>query len=111
MVPLSVVVAGGLRGDAPVLQGGFEHPAAVELVHRGAVDLLPGRLAFGEVGDTFLPLAAFYLLLGDEHVAATRVQVYADGVSRPQPGQAAPDGALRRGVQDRGAVRGTRLPA
>src|SRR5918993_430767 len=99
-----MIVAGCLRGDATVLQCGFEYPAAVELTHRGAVDLLPGRLALGEVRDAFLPLAAFYLLLGDQHVAASGTQVDADGIPCPHPGQAAPGGALRRGVQDRGAI-------
>src|SRR5918998_4518766 len=106
-----MIVAGCLRGDTPVLQCGFEYPAAVKLTHRGAVDLLPGRLALGEVRDTFLTLAAFYLLLGDQHVAASRVQVDADDIPRPHPGQAAAGGALWSGVQDRGAVRGARLPA
>src|SRR5215218_2703038 len=107
----SMIVAGCLRGDAPVLQGTFEYPAAVELIHGGAVDLLPGRLALGEVRDAFLSLAAFYLLLGDQHVTASGAQVDTDGIPRPQPGQAASGGALRRGVQDGGAVRGARLPA
>src|SRR5215211_2118853 len=107
----SMIVAGCLRGDAPVLQGTFEYPAAVELIHGGAVDLLPGRLALGEVRDAFLSLAAFYLLVGDQHVTASGAQVDTDGIPRPQPGQAASRGALRRGVQDRRAVRGARLPA
>src|SRR5215217_1842522 len=107
----SMIVAGCLRRDAPVFQGAFEHPAAVELINGGAVDLLPGSLALGEVRDAFLLLAAFYLLVGDQHVAASGTQVDADGIPGPQPGQAAACGALRRGVQDRGAVRGARLPA
>src|SRR5215204_5112003 len=107
----SMIVAGCLRGDAPVLQGTFEYPAAVELIHGGAIDLLPGRLALGEVRDAFLSLAAFYLLVGDQHVTASGAQVDTDGIPRPQPGQAASRGALRRGVQDRRAVRGARLPA
>src|SRR5919107_1645974 len=107
----SMIVAGCLRGDAPVLQGTFEYPAAVELIHGGAIDLLPGRLALGEVRDAFLSLAAFYLLVGDQHVTASGAQVDTDGIPRPQPGQAASRGALRCGVQDRRAVRGARLPA
>src|SRR5215210_2272810 len=63
--PPSVVVAGCLCGDASVLQRGFEYPAAVELIHRCAVDLLPRRLALGDHRDAFFPLAAFYLLVGD----------------------------------------------
>src|SRR5215207_5151734 len=103
----SVVVARRFRGDAPVLQRGFKYSAAVELIHRGAVDLLPGRLALREGGDALLPLAAFDLLLGDKHVAASGAQVDADRVARPNPGQAAASGALWRGVQDRWAVRST----
>src|SRR5829696_609092 len=107
----SMIVPGCLCGDTSVLQRGFDDPAAVELIYGGAVDLLPGRLALGEVRDAFLLLAAFYLLVGDQHVAASGTQVDADGIPCPQPGQAAACGALRRGVQDRGAVRGARLPA
>src|SRR5215208_5279975 len=107
----SMIVPGCLCGDTSVLQRGFDDPAAVELIYGGAVDLLPGRLALGEVRDAFLLLAAFYLLVGDQHVAASGTQVDADGIPCPQPGQAAAYGALRRGVQDRGAVRGARLPA
>src|SRR5215204_4184055 len=107
----SMIVAGCLCGDAPVLQGAFEDPAAVELTHGGTIDLLPGRLALGEVRDAFLSFAAFYLLVGDQHVAASGTQVDTDGIPCPQPGQAATSGALRCGVQDRRAVRGARLPA
>src|SRR5215218_5463606 len=59
----SVVVSRSMGGDSAVFERGFEDPAAVEPVDRGAVDLLPGRLALGELGNTFLPLATFYLLL------------------------------------------------
>src|ERR671913_472000 len=109
--PPSMIVAGGLFWGCPLLPGAFEYPATVELIHGGAVDLLPGRLALGEVRDAFLSFAAFYLLVGDQHIAASGTQVDTDGIPCPQPGQAATSGALRCGVQDRRAVRGARLPA
>ena len=43
---------------------------AVEAADGGAVHLLPGRAALGD-GRGFLSLAAFYLLLVDERVAAS----------------------------------------
>src|SRR5215218_3920128 len=107
----SVVVARRLRRDPPILQRRLHDPAAVELAHRGAVDLLPGRAALGDFRYAILLLAAFYLLLRHEHVAASGVQVNADHVSGTQPGKAAARCALRRCVEDRGAVRGARLPA
>src|SRR5215204_2359225 len=76
----SVVVAGCVGGDAPVLQRGFEYTTAVELIHGGAVDLLPGGLALGELRDAFLPLAALYLLIGDQHIAASLIEVDAYGI-------------------------------
>ena len=39
-----MVVARRLGGHAAVLEGHLHDPAAVEPVHGGAVDLLPGRL-------------------------------------------------------------------
>src|SRR5215213_8887000 len=54
----SMIVPGCLCGDTSVLQRGFDDSAAVELIYGGAVDLLPGRLALGEVRDAFLLLAA-----------------------------------------------------
>src|SRR3712207_2390798 len=100
----SMVVARCFRRDAPVLQRRFQDPAAVELAHRGAVELLPGGPALRDVRDAVLPLAAFDLLVWHQHVAAPGVQVYADRVTGPEPGQAAAGGALGRGVEDRGAV-------
>src|SRR5215218_1124574 len=107
----SVVVARRLRRDVPVLQRRFQDPAAVELTHRGAVDLLPGRAALRYRRDALLALAAFDLLVRHQHVAAPGVEVDADHVAGSQPGQAAAGCALGRGVEDRRAVGGAGLPA
>src|SRR5918995_223263 len=106
----SVVVARRLRRDTPVLERRLQDPAAIELAYRVAVDLLPGRTALRDWGDAFL-LAAFDLFVGHEHVAAPLVEINTYGVVGAQPGQAAARGALGRGVEDRGAVRGAGLPA
>src|SRR5215212_2005790 len=108
--PASVVVARRPGRYVAVLQGRFQDPAAVELAYRGAIDLLPGRAALRYWGDTFL-LAAFDLFVGHEHVAAPGAQVDADHITGAQPRQAAARGALGRGVEDRGAVRCSGLPA
>src|SRR5215211_3159650 len=107
----SVVVARRLRRDVPVLQRRFQDPAAVELAHRGAVDLLPGRAALRDRRDALLALAAFYLRLRHQHVTAPGAQVDADHVAGPEPGQTAAGRALVRGVEDRRAVGGAGLPA
>src|ERR671910_2226367 len=104
----SVVVARRLRRNTPVIERSLQHPA-VELAYGGAIDFLPGRAALRVGWDAFL-LAASDLLLRDEHAATPLVEINAYSVAGAQPGQGAVRGALGRGVEDRGAVRGAGLP-
>lgn len=43
---MSVIVAGRLRRDAPILERHFHHTAATELADRRAIQFLPGRRTF-----------------------------------------------------------------
>src|SRR5471032_2620479 len=97
-------------GHAAIVDRQFHAGAVFHLSDGGAIQLLPRRLA-GWHGWYALRLAARQFLVGDQHVAAARVQVDADDVARTHVGEAAADGAFRRRVQDRRTVRGAGLAA
>src|ERR671910_497917 len=72
----------GTQGSSSLWTAMSGNPIAAELAHRGAVYLLPGRTALRDWRDAILLLAAFDLFLGQEHLAASGVQVDAEHVSR-----------------------------
>ena len=54
-------------------------------------------VALSGTGGSAVLLAPRDLLVGDQHVAAARVEIDADAIARAQPGEPATRGALRRG--------------
>src|SRR5258708_3585414 len=90
-------------GDALVLHGRLEHHAVGELVHHGALDFLPRRLALGK-------LEAAAVLQGkpalcefgfrDQDVGHTLVKVDADAVTGAQQRKAAVRSRFRGCVED-----------
>lgn len=76
-------------GDALIFDGGLEDHAVAQLVDDAALDLLPGSLAFRDFvaagfGQGLAALAK--LLLREEDVGRSRVEVDTDPVTGPEQG-------------------------
>ena len=92
-------------GDALVLHGRLEHHAVGELIHHGALDFLPRRLALGKLEAAAVlqgKPALRKLGFRDQDVGRALVEVDADAVARAQQGKAAVRRRFRGCVEDRG---------
>src|ERR1700692_2851777 len=81
---LVAVARNGLLGDALIFDRGLEHHAVGELVHQGALDLLPRRLAFRErIAALLLQRlpARRELRVGDQHIGGAAVEIDAHPVA------------------------------
>src|SRR5215831_12376322 len=112
----SMIVAGhaGCLGEALICYRRLEHHAVGQLVHHGALDFLPRRLASRELESAFLlqgqsPLGQ--IGVRNQNICSALVEVDADAVAGAQQRKAAVRGRLGRGVEDRGQTRGAGLTA
>src|SRR4051794_37937921 len=100
-------------GDVVVAGGEFEAGTGGLLADIVAVDLLPWRLVFriGEAAHRLeLGKALFQLVIRNQDVGFSLVEVDADAVARLQHRKPAIGGGFRGGVEDRRRAGGAGLP-
>jgi len=99
-----IVPGHGLLCDALILHRGLQHHAAIELINHGAMNFLPWGLTRRE------PIAAVAGKFGparvvfggrNQEIGSSLVEIDAYPVARPEYGESASDGRLRRRVEDR----------